>query len=90
MNRVDAFRFRQRNDSRDIQVRLHWTFPRAYLVGLVGLEAVQAQAIFLRVDAHGAKSELVRRAKDANGDFAAVGGQQFLDVFRLRHRRREP
>jgi len=45
------------------------------------LEAVQAQAIFLRVDADGAQSELIRGAKYANGDFAAVGSEQFLDVF---------
>jgi len=77
MNGVDAPLFREGHDSVDIQVRFDRPFARADLVGFVGLEAMQAEAIFLGVNANGAQAEFICRAKYANGDFAAVGSQQF-------------
>ena len=57
--------------------------------GFVGLEAMQRQPIFLRIDGHGPQPEFVRGPKDANGDFAAVGSEQFLDWLGLLHDRGE-
>ena len=39
---------------------------------------MQAQAVFLRIDGDGAQAQLVGRAKNADGDFAAVQCQQFF------------
>ena len=62
----------------NIQIGLDGAFARANLIGLVRFEAVQRQAIFLRIDRHGAQTQFVRRAKNAYGDFAAVRREQFL------------
>ena len=51
MNRVHAFLARQPDQARDVQIRLHRPFPRADLVGFVGLEPVQAQPVLVRIDA---------------------------------------
>src|SRR5271157_3758598 len=83
MYRVDAFFFGQRHDSRNIEIRLDGTFARANLVRLVRLKAVQRQAIFLRIDRHSTQPKFVGGAEYADGDFAAVRGEQFLDRLQL-------
>ena len=85
MDRVDALLFGERHDSRDVQVRFDWSLADANLVGFIGLEPVQAQPVFLRINADRAQAEFGGRAKDADGDLAAVGGEQFLDRFGLLH-----
>jgi len=47
---------------------------------------MQREPVFLRIDGHGAQAELVGGAKDADGDFAAIGRQQFAMVW-FRHLR---
>ena len=79
------FSFGQRDDAGDVEVRPDRAFARADLIGLVGLEAVQGEAVFLRIDGDRAQAEFVRRAEDANGDFAAIGSEQFSDGFVLLH-----
>ena len=54
-------------------------FAGANLVRFVSLEPVQAEAILLRVDCDRAQVQFVCRAENADRDFAAVGGKQFLD-----------
>src|SRR5690606_13365200 len=51
-------------------------------IGLVGLEAVQRQLVFLGKDRDGLEAELVGGAKHANGDLAAIGDEDFLDGHR--------
>ena len=85
MNGVDALCFREGHDSHDVQVGFDRALARSDLIGFIGFEAVQPEAIFLGVDADRAQAEFIGRAKYANGDFAAVGSQEFLDVFCLRH-----
>ena len=76
---VDASFLGERDDAGDVQVGLDRTFAGADLIGLVGLEAVQAETVFLRVDADRAQTEFGGGAKDADGDFAAVGGEQVFE-----------
>src|SRR5437879_5176382 len=71
---VDALFFRERDDSRDVQVGFDGAFAGPDLVGFVCFKAMQGQPIFLRVDGHSAQAELVGGAKDTYGDFAAIGG----------------
>ena len=78
MDRVDAFFARERHDAVDVEIRLDRALALADQVGFVRLEAVQAEAVFLRVDGDGAQAQFVGGAKNADGDFAAIRGQQFL------------
>ena len=45
-------------------------------IGLVGLEAVQRVAIFVRIDGDGANAQLVGGSKHADRNFAAIGDQE--------------
>src|SRR5581483_10259011 len=54
----------------------------AHQIGFVGLEPVNGKAVFLRVDGHVAQSQFRCRAEDADGNFAPVGHQQFLEAWR--------
>jgi hypothetical protein len=46
---------------------------------------MQAEAVFLGVDADRAKAQLGGRAKDANSDLATIGGEKFLNRFVILH-----
>src|SRR5258708_3834944 len=48
---------------------------------------MQGEAVFLRIDGHGAEAKLIGGAEDAYSDFAAVGSEQFTDRFGLLHLR---
>ena len=77
MNYVHALFLRQRDDARDVEIRAHRSFALTNQISLVRLEAMNRQPIFLRVDGHGAETQLGGRAKNADGDFTSVGDQQF-------------
>ena len=79
MDRVDLVLPGQGDDAGDVEVGAHRLAGLADAVGLVRLEAVQGEAVFVRIDGHGADAQFVGRAKDANGDFAAVGDEQFAN-----------
>ena len=64
------------DDAVDIEVRPDRLARLADQVGLVGLEAVQGVAVFVRVDGDRADAQLVGRAEDADGDLAAIGDEQ--------------
>jgi hypothetical protein len=85
MDGVYVFFFRQRNDSGDVQIGFHGPFAGADLVGLVGLKAMQGEAILLGINGYRAQSKLVRGAEDANGDLAAIGGEKFSNGLGLLH-----
>ena len=79
MNSVNVVLLGQGNDVVDVEVGPQRLAGVADLVGFVGLEAVQGEAVLVRVNRDGADAQLVGRAEDADGDLAAVGGHQFLD-----------
>ena len=79
MNRVHALFLRQRDDAVNVEIRGDRALALADEVGLVRLEAMEAEPILLRVDRHRAKPEFRRRAEDADGDFAAIGDEQFFE-----------
>ncbi len=68
------------DDLGDRQVRRDRPQPFAHLVGLVRLEAVQAQLVLLGIDGDRLLAQLVGRAHDADGDLAAVGDQDLLEL----------
>ena len=62
----------------DVEVSADGAFALADQIGFVRLEAVDAEAVLLRVDGHGAQAQFSGGAKDADGDFAAIGDEQFF------------
>ena len=80
MDRVDALFRRERDDAFHVQVGLHGTLPLSDQVRFVRLEPVQAEPVFLRIDCDRAQTQFGRRAKDTDGDLAAIQGQQFFQV----------
>jgi hypothetical protein len=72
MDGIYLFLAGQGNNTGDIEIGLDGPFARAYFVGFIRFEAMEAKAVFVGVDPDGTKIELVGRAKNANGNFAAV------------------
>ena len=84
MDRVDALLLGQRDDAVDVEIGLDRALALADQIGLVGLEAVQREAILLRIDGDGAHAQFVGGAEDADGDFAAIQCEEFFHVRRAR------
>ena len=76
MDRIGARLARDPQDVRNIEVGLDGALALADQIGLIGLGAMQAEAVFLRIDRDRLDVELVGRAHDADGDLAAIGDQQ--------------
>ena len=77
---VDAGVQRHADDGVDIQIGVEGALALADQVALVGLEAVQGEAVFLRIDGDRSHAQFGGGAKHANGDFAPVGDQQVFDL----------
>jgi hypothetical protein len=65
-------------DLLDIQVTLR-RGGGAEQKGLVGMPGVRGVALDLRVDGNGADPHLLEGSRDADGDLAAIGDQDFLE-----------
>lgn len=72
MDEVDAVCCGKCDDAGGVEVGFDGAFVFANLVGFVGLEAVEAEAVFFGVDGDGAEAEFIGGAEDADGDFATV------------------
>ena len=79
MNHVDALFLRQRDDAFDVEIRADRPFAFADQIGFVRLETVHGKPILLRVNGDGAQPEFRGGAKNADGDFAAIGGEKFFE-----------
>ena len=80
MDGIDALFLRQFHDAFDIQVGLHRALALADEIRFVGLESMQGQAVFLRVDSHRAQPQLVGCAQNANRDFAAIESKKLVHM----------
>ncbi len=63
---------RQGNDAFHVEVRLHRALALADQVSFVGFEAVQGEAVLLRINGNRAYAQFVGGAQDADGNFAAI------------------
>ncbi len=79
MNRVDLVPLGQLDDLVLGQVGRHRLEALADQIGLVGLVAVQVDAILFREDRHGAEAELGAGAEDADRDLSAVRAEDALE-----------
>ena len=50
-------------------------------IGLIGLEAMEGEAVLVGEDGDGADAHLSGGPQDADGDFAAVGDEEAADLF---------
>jgi hypothetical protein len=80
MDRIDLRFARDAQDVRDVEIRFDRPFALAYEVRLIGLRAMEREAVLVRIDHHSAHGELGRGTHDADGDFAAIGDQQATDA----------
>ena len=67
-----------RDDAVDIEIGLHRTEAGANPIAFIGLEAVQRQLVLFRIDRDRAQAELGSGAHDADGDFTAIGDEEFF------------
>ena len=72
MDGVHTFFARQSDDAVDVEVGFDRPFAIADQVGFIGLEAVQGETVFLRVDGYGAQTQFIGGTKDADGNLATV------------------
>ena len=72
--------FGDADDFGDAEVSPHGRHPLADPVGLIRLEAVQAQLVFLGKDGDGFLAHLIGGPHDADGDLAPVGDEDLLEV----------
>src|SRR5947209_2323819 len=79
MDPIDAVLLGEVNDSRDVEIGADWLADIANAIRLVGLETMQGKTIFVRVESDRADAEFVGRAENANGNFAAIGNEQFVN-----------
>ena len=75
VDRVDVVALGQLDDLVLGQIGRHRLQPLADQVGLVGLVAVEVDAVLLGEDRDGAEAQLGAGAKDPNRDLASVGAR---------------
>jgi hypothetical protein len=80
MDRIHPMLHGQVHDAGNVEIRPDRLAGMADLIRLVGLEAVQREAVFMRIDRHRPHAQLMRAAKDANRDLATVRGEEFCDL----------
>ena len=76
---IDSCVQRHADDGLDIQVGVDGALALADQVALVGLEAVQGEAVFPGIDGQRPHAQFGGGAKHANGDFAPIGDKQAFD-----------
>ena len=79
MDRVDIVLDGNVDDALGVEVGADGALARADQEGFVRLVTVQRAEILLAVDGHRLQVELRGSAADADGDLAAVGGEELLD-----------
>src|SRR4051794_7816244 len=78
VDRVDLFFRGERDDALEIEVGFDRPFAFADKIRFVGLESMQREAIFLRINGYRAQPEFIGRAQDADSDFAAIQSKEFF------------
>jgi hypothetical protein len=78
MNGIDVRDFGGADHRRNIEITAR-TLGGPNADGFIGEPHVQAVAIGLRVNGHRLDAQILAGADDANGDFASIGDQDFLE-----------
>ena len=67
----------------DLQIGFDRPLALPDQIGLVRLEAVKRQLVLFGIGRNGFEPQLIGSAKDADGNFAAVGDEDFFDWHRF-------
>ena len=78
VNKIDVLFLGQRDDSRNIEISTHRAFALANEISFISLETVDAEAVLLRINGDGAHAQFGGRAKNTDGDFVAIGDEEFF------------
>ena len=78
MDEIHAVFFGDGHDALDIEIGADWSFSFADAVGLIRFKSVHRKSIFFGVDGNGAKSEFGGGPHHSDGDFGAIGNEEFL------------
>jgi hypothetical protein len=81
MDGVDLRLFRHANDVLDVEVGGDGFLAFADEIGLIGLEAMQREAVFRGIDGHRADVHFGCGTHHADGYLAAVGDEDGGDLF---------
>ena len=76
MDCVDLRVLGHTHDAVNIEVGLNRTAVFAHEIALIGLKAVQREAVLARIDGDGPQAKLGRGTANADGDFAAIGDKE--------------
>ena len=79
MDGVDPLFLGDRHDAVDIEIGADRFAGLADKVGLIGLETMQREAVFVGIDRHSADAQFVGRAKHPDRNLTAVGDEEFSD-----------
>ncbi len=80
VNRVDVPFLGERDQHRDIEVGFDRLAGVADQISFVGLQAVQREAVFVRVNADRPDAQFMAGAEDSNRNFAAIGNEKTGDA----------
>ena len=80
MNEIDSLFLRERHDAINVEIRRDRAVVLAHEIRFVCLEAMHAQAVLLRIHRHGAQPRLRGRAKNADGNLAAIRREEFVEL----------
>ena len=80
MDRIGAAFLGDADDLEDRQIRRDRPQTFTDLIGLVRLEAMQAQLVLFGIDRNSALAHLVARPKDTDRDLTPVRHEDFLEV----------
>ena len=72
MDGIDLLLAGERDDAFDVEIGLNGSESLADLIGFVGLEAVEAEAVFAGIDGYRAQPEFGRRPHDADRNLTTV------------------
>jgi hypothetical protein len=70
----------QSHNAGDIQISANRSLAFAHQVSFICLETMNGEAIFLGINRHRPQTEFRRGAKNADGDFTAIGDEQFFKL----------
>jgi TetR/AcrR family transcriptional regulator, transcriptional repressor for nem operon len=79
MDRIHALLHRDGDDARDVEVSTERALVLVQLIGLISLEAMRAEAVFIRVDGNSLDAHLIRSTHHADSDLTAVRYEELLD-----------
>ena len=81
MHRIGAGFFCDTNDVLDIKIGCNWFFSFANQIAFIRLKTMQRKTIFGGINGDCSDAQFGRCTHDADGDFRAIGNEDFVNFF---------